>query len=153
MKRQTLLMGVAVMILVGLIGFYMAFLMEENLGNSSNQTTKFVESTNFSTSSDDSIVTAEFDNKSLNLMHEDSQEARFYVDLDQDGSFDIELKDLTRDGNVHRTTEIVTLGGTNYRLYFRYKDSDNESDTTFDGVSNYVSILDNSKKKQKKEIT
>lgn len=81
--------------------------------------------------SDQSTKTVEFDNQSLQLMFESRQQARMYIDTDVDGSFDIELTDLVRDGNQHTATELVTYDNTSYRLHFRYSDDENVADDGF----------------------
>jgi len=69
------------------------------------------------------ITTASFDNRSMDLLFEDEQEARMYLDLNQDGSADIELDGLNRSGRVQQTTETVTLGNQSYRLVLEYRDN------------------------------
>lgn len=126
MERQTILMGTAAMILMGLIGFYTGFLMEEGLGPATNQSQEYSESVNYTVGEGNDITTVEFDDRSMDLFHEDGEEASFYMDLDQDGSADIQLEDLERDGQIHSMTKVVDVEGKAYRLYFRYKDSSEE---------------------------
>ncbi len=69
------------------------------------------------------ITTASFDNRSMDLLFEDEQEALMYLDLNRDGSADIELDGLNRSGRVQQTTETVTLGNQSYRLVLEYRDN------------------------------
>jgi hypothetical protein len=70
------------------------------------------------------ITTASFDNRSMDLLFEDEEEeARMYLDLDRNGSADIELDGLNRSGRVQQTTETVTLGNQSYRLVLEYRDN------------------------------
>lgn len=114
--RQTLIITAAVFVLFAFGGFYLA----SSTGGGSDKT--FVSSMNVTVDSEIDIATARFDGKALNLMHEDSKKARFYLDLDRDGSFDLELEGLKHDGQGRKYNRTVTLGNTNYRLHFQYRD-------------------------------
>lgn len=124
MERQTLLIGVSIFVLATAAGFL-------GTQQGSDQPEKFRSLVNVTVDSDQNTREINFDNRSLNLMYEDHGEARMYIDLDQDGSFDLELENLTHNGEVRETTQIVTLKAKSYRLYFRYKDDANEPDDAF----------------------
>lgn len=126
MERQTVLMGIAIMVLLGLVGFYAGFMVDEGLGPSVNYSDKMVKDMNVTLNDENDIATVEFDNRSLNLMHENTRSAKYYIDLDRDGSSDKRLKNIMHDGKIHHATELVTLKDKTYRLYFRYKDSSDE---------------------------
>lgn len=117
MERQTLVTGGAVFFVLALIGFYIAFAGQEA------PDTKFSQQYNLTADNDNDIVTVSFDNRTLDLMHESTPAAKFYIDKDRDGSFDIRMDGLTRDGEVNNETRIVTFNNTDYRFYFRYSDS------------------------------
>lgn len=122
MDRQVILAAAAVFIISVSAGGYLAFQSQEK------GVTKPVEPTtplslNYTANDDEDVVTASFYGKKVNLMHEDSEEASFYLDIDRDGGSDIEFDSLTHDGRIHNFTEIVTKGKTDYRLYFRYRDN------------------------------
>ncbi len=124
MDRQTLLVGVSVFILLAFAGFYLGTGQDSPAGP--GQDAKFATLMNTTVDNDADIGTARFDNRSLDLMHENREEARFYIDTDRDGSFDKELEDLEHNGKVQNLTETVNLGDTTYMLYFRYRDSGSE---------------------------
>lgn len=114
--RQTLAISAAVFVLFAFGGFYLA-------SNASNpEETLYTSSMDVRVDSETDIATASFDNQKIDLMHEDSQSAKFYLDLDRDGSFDLELEGLEHDGETHNYNRTVTLNQTNYRLHFRYQD-------------------------------
>jgi hypothetical protein len=123
--RQTLAISAAVFALFAFGGFYLAFSANDPASS------LYTSSMDVTVDSETDIATAEFDGQSIDLMHEDSQSARFYLDLDRDGSFDIELEGLTRDGETHRYNRTVTLDRTNYRLHFRYQDDAGEADDSW----------------------
>jgi hypothetical protein len=118
MERQTVLMGVSVMVLLALIGFYVGFLYEQPSNNQQNET---VMQMNVTVDDEESIKTASFYNHSIDLFHESGMNASFYLDIDQDGSGERQL-DIQRTGEEEMLTELVTFDGVDYRLYFRYKD-------------------------------
>ncbi len=97
----------------------------QSLGQSGNQTDK--QETVFTVGAlvdgENDITTASFDNRSIDLLFEDEQEALMYLDLNRDGSADIELDGLNRSGRVQQTTETVTLGNHSYRLVLEYRDN------------------------------
>ena len=123
MERQTFLLGVSVMMLLALIGFYVGFLYENP---SDNEDTNF-EEVNFTVNDSNNIETASFYNHSIDLFYESGTSAKFYLDIDQDGSADREL-DVNRSGNVETLTEVITLEGADYRLYMNYKDDSSIED-------------------------
>lgn len=118
MDRRTLLAGAALFAVLAYVGFFAAF----QAGNN-DRGGKFSSDYNLTASQGSEIVTVRFDGHSLDLMHEDRPTARFWIDVDRDGSADRELTGLVRDGSVHNTTELMRFNGTDYRFYFRYRDS------------------------------
>lgn len=90
-----------------------------------------IESMNLTVDSDSNIATAEFFNKSLDIMREDGLNATYYLDFDRDGSFDSRLEDLKRDGRVHVRQELITLGGEDFEFSFRYKDNSSKEGDDF----------------------
>ncbi len=126
MERQTLLIGAAVFVIATAAGF-----LGTQHVQGTDQPEKFRSLVNATVDADQNIRTVEFDGQSLDLMYEDSSEAGMYIDLDQDGSFDIELENLTRNGEVRETTQIVTFGNKSYNLYIRYKDDRDEEGEGF----------------------
>lgn len=132
LDRQTLITAGAVFVIFVFAGFYLAFQSEP-------QKQKFVESMNVTADSDNEIVTASFDNQSLDLMHEDQTRARFYLDLNQDGASDIEL-DVVRNGTVQETTQVVTFGEKSYRLHLRYKDALDRNDDSWIRIYRVVEL-------------
>jgi len=86
---------------------------------------------NVTVDGDQNVREVSFDNRSLDLMYEDSTEAGMYIDLNQDGSFDLELEDLERNGEVRETTQVVTFDTESYTLYFRYMDDSSRSGEGF----------------------
>lgn len=124
MERQTVLVGAVVFLAFSLGGFYLAFTAQD-----SEQ--KFASGMDVRVDQDTSVATAEFDGHSVDLMHEDSKKARFYLDLDRDGSFDLEIEGLAHDGETHRVNRTVTMNSTNYRLYFRYSDDGEEENDSW----------------------
>ncbi|MFB6214023.1 MAG: hypothetical protein ABEJ07_05670 [Candidatus Nanohaloarchaea archaeon] len=123
--RQTLVLSVVVFLVFSLGGFYLAFYT----GDTPEQ--KYVSGMNVTADSENNIVTASFDGREIDLMHEDSRQAHYYLDLDRDGSFDLELEGLVHDGQVREHNRTVTLNRTNYRLYFRYRDDAGEEDDSW----------------------
>lgn len=118
MDRQTVFIAGAVFFVFALAGFYISSSQRDSPENQG-----FMKGMNVTASSSQDVATASFDGQSIDIMHEDSKKARFYLDLDQDGSFDIELKDLDHTGEVEETARVVSIGGKDYRLRFRYVDS------------------------------
>jgi len=117
MERQDIVLTSVLVVLTGLLGFYVA------LQTSGDTDDRF---TNYTADSENGVATASFYDRTIDLMYEDSQAARMYLDLDRDGSFDREL-DLARDGEYHTLTELVELEGEGYVLHIRYRDSANQT--------------------------
>lgn len=99
--------------------FLLSALIGFNLGSSSEQRDFYSNQLNVTANEDNEIVTARFDNRSINLMYQDSP--RFFLDLNRDGSYDREIN-ITGEG-VRETTELVTLEGRSYNLYLQYNSS------------------------------
>ncbi|MFB6190451.1 MAG: hypothetical protein ABEJ91_02665, partial [Candidatus Nanohaloarchaea archaeon] len=100
---QTLAVSVAVFLLFALGGFYLASSPGDQPGK------LFVSAMNVTVNADRDIATAEFDGRKINLMHEDSARAVYYLDFNRDGSFDLELEGLIHDGKVREYNRTVTL--------------------------------------------
>lgn len=122
-KREATVLLSLFLVSVG-AGFFMAGQTQQNSALSFE---KFVD---YRAGPEKAIKKAEFDNRSLNLMYEDSEAARMYIDLDRDGSFDRKLN-TTNDGEKRLTEEVVTLKNRSYRLYFRYRDDSERSGDGF----------------------
>lgn len=66
----------------------------------------------------DNEKTVEFDNRSVELTYESWKEFRAYYDT---GIYE-RMINTTSDGEVHTTTEVITVDGSSYRFRFRYLD-------------------------------
>lgn len=117
MDRQTLILTTVLTVLIALTGFYITFL--DHHGDETDTDNSFQ---NVTADSENSIATASFYNESIDLMYEDTAEAKMYLDYDRDGSFDYQI-DVESDGERHNTSRTVSLGGDIYALYFKYTDS------------------------------
>lgn len=115
MEAKTAVKLAGVFLVSAYIGFYLGFTVD-----SSEQ--KYVSGVNATVGKSQDLATAEFNGEKIDLMYENTRKAKFYIDLDRDGSFEIKLDGLTRNAKVQQTTETVNIGDTNYRLYFRYSD-------------------------------
>lgn len=73
-----------------------------------------------------SLVTVEFYSNSVDFMMERGEEAQFYLDRDRDGSAD-ERMDVERDGEVHQDVMLLDHPDNIYRVFYRYKISDEEA--------------------------
>lgn len=124
MERQTFLLGVSVMMLLALIGFYVGFLYENP--SDTEEETNF-QNISVTVNDEESIQTANFYNQSIDLFYESGSNASFYLDIDRDGSADKELE-VERTGNEESMTEIISLEGIDYRLYMDYKDNSSIED-------------------------
>lgn len=62
--------------------------------------------------------TVEFDNRSVDIIYESWNEFRAYYDT---GSYQDRIN-TTSDGEVHTTTDVITVDGSSYRFRFRYRD-------------------------------
>ncbi|NMJ77215.1 hypothetical protein GLU64_02285 [Nanohaloarchaea archaeon] len=68
-----------------------------------------------------------FYNESAELMVEQSPEADFYIDLNRDGSADIQLN-LDHDGKIRKDSRILDYRSGSYLLKFTYSDNANETE-------------------------
>ena len=84
----------------------------------------------FEVNSTHNTRTFEFDNRSVGLLHSDGGKMRAFLELNRDGSADRLLNTSIQD-EESTTTEIVTLEGKSYRIYFRYFDSSEPDDSYF----------------------
>lgn len=119
MDRREYIIGVSLLVVSTSLAFGAGSIFFDN-----QQPQRYSEIFDITVDSDQSTETVEFDNQSLQLMFESRQKARMYIDTDVDGSFDIELTDLVRDGDRYTITELVTFENTSYRLHFRYGDNE-----------------------------
>lgn len=115
-----MILGTVLAVIIGLTGFYAVFLQDSG---PVEPETGFEPVT---ADHENSVATASFYNESIDLMYEDRQEARMYLDYDRDGSFDYEL-DVQSDGERHNVTRTVNLDGDTYELSFRYVDYSNRT--------------------------
>lgn len=129
MERQTVVMGVSLAVLLSLGGFYVGFLSDSDPVQRPGETGFPIE-TNITVDSDNNVEEAKFDNRSLDLMAENTDEARFYLDYNQDGSFDREI-DIQSDNTLRNTSELIELDNSSYRLYLQYRDDPSVNDDAF----------------------
>ncbi|MFB6144737.1 MAG: hypothetical protein ABEJ98_05490 [Candidatus Nanohaloarchaea archaeon] len=79
----------------------------------------------FEVNSSHNIRTLHFDNRSVDLLFSDRGRMSAYIDIDQDGGSDRELNITSGEGT---TSEILTLRGKSYRIYFSYFDGSGSED-------------------------
>lgn len=72
------------------------------------------------------IVSVNFNNQSFDVLLENSPEAAFYLDRDQDGSADRKFK-LKSDGDIHRTAKILDFRENIYSIQISYQDEPEET--------------------------
>lgn len=125
MDRQSLILGTVLTVLLALTGFYAFFVQTDG----SIETPEREGFENVTADADNQVVTASFYNRSIDIMYEDTEEAKMYLDYNRDGSFDYQF-DVQSDGEYHNTSRTVKLGGEEFALYFKYIDY---SDRTGDG--------------------
>ena len=119
MDQRTVVLGIATLVVSSSVVFFAGSHLVED--NAPEKYSKIMEVT---VNSEQEVQRVEFENNSFELMFENREKARMYIDKDLDGSFDIELKNLTHDGEQHGLTRLITFDKTSYRLYFRYSDDD-----------------------------
>lgn len=73
-----------------------------------------------------SVVTVDFYSNSVDFMKERGEETHFYLDRDRDGSADERL-DVEKDGEVHQDVMLLDYPENIYRVFYRYKVSDEEA--------------------------
>lgn len=120
-----MILGTVLTVLLALTGFY-AFFVQADTGVESPEEEGFK---NVTADAENQVATASFYNRSIDIMYEDTEEAKMYLDYDRDGSFDYQL-DVQSDGEYHNTSRTVRLDGEEFALYFKYIDY---SDRTGDG--------------------
>ena len=76
---------------------------------------------------DNGQETVDFDNRSVNLTYESWNEFRAYYD---NGNYQ-DMINTTSDGEIHTTTEVITVEGSSYRFRFRYRDDPEGFDGDF----------------------
>ncbi|MFB6116261.1 MAG: hypothetical protein ABEK10_02005 [Candidatus Nanosalina sp.] len=85
--------------------------------------------------SSNSIQKINFHNETASIMLEEGEKAEFYIDLDSDGSADIKLEGLVRDGNARKDSRILDYRSGAYLLKFRYSDNSSKTDDAWLSVS------------------
>ena len=125
MDTKDIVLGASILLLMSMAGFYLASSSDEREPVDNGAFTQ-----NFTATGDEEIVTASFDNRSLNLMLESRTDARFYLDLDTDGSFDREIEN-SGNGTVEKNTELVKLRNRTYRLYLETQDDAESEDDAY----------------------
>lgn len=83
---------------------------------------KYAAELNVTVDASTGVKQVSFDNRSLKILHDNSAEGSFFLDLYGDGEIDRELS-IKRDGEVHQKQVFATLDGKTYVLYLRYLDS------------------------------
>lgn len=126
MERRDYLVGFAVLVVSASIAFGASSLFFDN-----KEPQRYSDFLNATVNAEQSKQIVGFDNNTLQLMFENRQKARMYIDTDVDGSFDIELTDIVRDGKEHTLTQIVTYNSTSYRLTFKYREDKNSSENDY----------------------
>lgn len=126
MERRDYLVGFAVLVVSASIAFGAGSLFFDN-----KEPQRYSDFLNATVNAEQSKQIVGFDNNTLQLMFENRQKARMYIDTDVDGSFDIELTDIVRDGEEHTLTQIVTYNSTSYRLTFKYREDKNSSEDDY----------------------
>lgn len=117
MEQRDILTAIGILVLSVAVGFGMG------LEFSQDSQEKFTSFPDVRVDSTSQVQKLDFDNHSLDLMFEDRDEADFYIDKDRDGSFDIELENLTQDGEEREAVQVVTFGTKSYRIFYRYRDN------------------------------
>lgn len=125
LDRKQALVAASVFIFAIAIGFSIG---EQR--NTNQEPELYDSSFNLTLSSENAIQEVNFDNRSVNLLFEDSQEFSAYIDLDRDGSAEKKLN-TTSDGSKSVTTELVTLDGQSYRFFFEYIDDPERTEGDF----------------------
>ena len=129
MERQTIVLGVSLAVLLSLGGFYAAFLADTSTGDPEFNR-DFPMEMNVTVDSDNQIEEVTFNGSSMELMSEDTEEARFYFDFNMDGSFDREIS-IEHDNATRTTSELIELDNKTYRAYFRYRDDPEVDEDAF----------------------
>lgn len=123
-SREFLILG-GVFVVATMAGVFLGL---EMFGSNAAGEPGFTSFTNVTVDAENNIREVDFDGRSISLLYEDSQEAKFYIDKDQDGSFDFQLTNTTHDGEVRTTQQAITFNRTTYRFRFRYKDDAEKED-------------------------
>ena len=78
--------------------------------------------------SSENEMVLEFFNETAEIIMEQSDKSRFYIDLDIDGSADIRLDKLIHDGNARKDSIIFDYRSGAYLLEFRYSEDANRTE-------------------------
>ena len=96
-----------------------------NIGTGQEEDDKVMFSGEINSSENQMVV--DFYNESAELIVEQSPEARFYIDLNRDGSADIELG-LNHDGTIRKQSKILDYRSGAYLFEFTYNDDANKTE-------------------------
>lgn len=112
MERQTVLIAAAVFVLGLGLGFYVFSPSPEQ---------KFSQEMNVTVGADNGVADVEFDGRSFRILHDNSAEGSFFLDLDNDSGVEREIE-ITRDGTIHQDNFFVGIDGKTYTVRVRYTD-------------------------------
>lgn len=124
-NRREILLGVAVFVLSTAAGFGISGFTDSGPGDE-----MFREDYSITVNSSTSVRTVNFSSHSIDLMLEDSGEARVYLDYDRDGGAEREL-DFSSNGTERVVDEYVTLDSQSYNFQFRFSDNPREAGDAF----------------------
>lgn len=82
----------------------------------------YSEDISFEVNASTGIATTMIDGKNLSMMHQDTAEGKFFIDVTNDQQPDREIS-ITRDGEAHRKRIFATLEGQTYSLTIEYQDN------------------------------
>lgn len=81
----------------------------------------YSEDISFEVNASTGVATTIIDGKNLSMMHQDSAEGKFFIDVTNDQQPDREIP-ITGDGEAHRKRIFATLEGQTYALTIEYQD-------------------------------
>lgn len=115
-------------------GFLIAAGVGYSIGNiafdGSNTSNVFSEDLNQTVDSESPVVNLEFDGRTMQILHENQQRGKFFIEVTGDNTPDREIN-ITRDGGIHRKNILATVEEKTYKLTIEYRDNSTISDDAY----------------------
>lgn len=118
-KAKPYLLILAGFIIAGAVGYSAGTILFED---SEEPSETFSQSLDTRVDAENPVARIEFDGRSMQVLHEDMEEAKFFIEVTGDNRPDRDLN-ITRDGSTHRKNILATIDEKTYQFEIEYRDN------------------------------
>lgn len=132
-KAKPYLLILVGFIVAGAIGYSAGTMLFEE---SEEQSETFSKSLDTRVDAENPVARIDFEGRSMQVLHEDMDEAKFFIEVTGDNRPDRELN-ITRDGSTHRKNILATVDEKTYQFEIEYRDN---ATTTGDAYMEFLNV-------------